>query len=522
MKVNSNSNSQSTNQVSKTESNSSNQTKTENISPKTNNQTSAGNATKLGELQNTGTQIKQSLLSKTPALPATPPPPTFSKEATVTKTGDKVTIQTNSTDDKIGITQDAKTGDITVKVNGEQQTFSGKDKDNLVIKAGEGNDTINVDKDVTVKLTIEGEKGNDEINVAKDSKTGQDIDGGEGDDKITGGSGDDTIKGGAGNDTIEAGDGKDTVDGGDGRDYINGSKGNDKLTGGAGDDVIYGGDGDDTIKGGDGDDYLEGSKGNDTIEGEKGKDMISGGIGDDTLKGGEGDDVLYAGQGKDTVSGEAGTNKIFAQKDDTIEKNSKGVTNTVVTIDLSKAVGSNFVIKGSDEFKERVEADLEMMRSSKVGRDMLSSFDSTKKTVTINETADGNSATWNDRGVTGKPQPWYDATNKKNGDAVDGIVNYNTSRVTVGGNDRPPIVGLFHEMAHNWDYTHGTLRDGTYTGTDTTDNGANIRERVAVGLKIDDDSKPKTAEKIDPKHPFQYTENALRDELNLKRREHYQ
>ena len=41
------------------------------------------------------------------------------------------------------------------------------------------------------------------------------------------------------------------------------------------------------------------------------------------------------------------------------------------------------------------------------------------------------------------------------------------------------------------------------------------RERVAVGLPIDDDGDPTTPERLDPRHPYPLTENALRDELGV-------
>lgn len=478
--------------------------------------TDAGKNSKLGEFFSQSSQIKQNLLAK---LQNGTPPTGFGAEAKVTKTGDKVTIETTKKDDKIGITQDAK-GDVTIEVNGKKQTFSGKDKDNLVIKAGEGNDTVTVAKGVTVKLQLEGEGGNDTITIDKNVKTGQRIAGGDGDDNITGGSGDDKI---------EAGAGDDTVDGGDGRDYINGSKGKDKLAGGTGNDVVYGGDDDDAIDGGDGDDYLEGGKGNDTITGGKGKDILSGGIGDDTLKGGDGDDVLYAGQGKDSIFGEKGSNKIFSQKDDTNDSSTKGVKNTIITVELTLNPGTSVKVEGSDEFKERVEADLEMLRSSPTSRKMLEEFDNSKHTVTIKEAAvdSGNSA-----GATGAGDVWYDSVNGKNGSGKDGIINYVPSSVMRNTAERPPVIGLFHEMAHNYDYTHGTLRKGVYDGTDKTDKidnpanpkpkpDVNVRERVGTGLTIDDDNDPKTPEKLDPVHPKDLTENGLREEMNLPKREHY-
>ncbi len=59
-----------------------------------------------------------------------------------------------------------------------------------------------------------------------------------------------------------------------------------------------------------------------------------------------------------------------------------------------------------------------------------------------------------------------------NGTPNNATIEYNTSRITIGSRDwerRPPVVALFHEMAHSYDFTHGTLRRGVYDGTDTVD-----------------------------------------------------
>ena len=56
------------------------------------------------------------------------------------------------------------------------------------------------------------------------------------------------------------------------------------------------------------------------------------------------------------------------------------------------------------------------------------------------------------------------------------------------------------------------------------DRGINLRvgERVAVGLPIDNDNNPKTAERTDDaNHPDELTENALREEMNLQLRNSY-
>ncbi len=245
----------------------------------------AGKASKIGELQNQASQLKFNIVNR----PIDPPPPKdFSKEATVTKVGNQIVIDAGAGDDKIAITQNAKTGEVTVNVNGASKTFSKAESENLVVKAGDGNDTINVGKGVTVKVRLEGEKGNDTIAVDKDVTARQ---------FISGGDGDDTLTGGAGDDKIEAGAGDDTVDGGSGDDYINGSIGKDTLKGGIGNDVIYGG--------------------------------------------GDGDDVLYAGQGKDQLFGDKGNNTIYSQKDDQIEpgrsdaeQDKKGINNKLSRLNL--------------------------------------------------------------------------------------------------------------------------------------------------------------------------------------------
>lgn len=446
-----------------------------------------GADSKVGELNFQANQNKFNVAAQeaaTGAAAAAKPDP-FDAEATVTRVGDKVIIDAGKGDDTIGVTQDAKTGDVTVDVNGKTRTFSGKDKDNLTIKAGDGNDTIKVDRNVTVKLTLEGN---------------------DGDDKITGGSGDDTI------------------DGGKGRDYIDGGPGKDKITGGDGDDVIYGGDGDDDIDGGAGHDYIDGGKGNDTLKGGAGNDVISGGQGDDTINGGDGDDVIYAGSGKDTLNGDKGKNTIYAQKDDTTQANDakNNINNTVITVELKGNPGGTAVtVTGSQEFKDRVEADLETLRSSPLGREMLTAFDDSKKTVTIQETTGGNAADWANRNKP-LPQPFIDATTRAKGTPNDATIDYNLTRVSLGGGgwqDRPPLVALYHEMAHAYDFVSGTLEPGTYNGADnpaTPDS-----ERTAVGLPIDHDNDPKTANVLSPLHPKNLTENELRKEMGLVTRPQY-
>lgn len=464
----------------------------------------AGREGRLGELFADGLNARFRVLSEAAPQAGPPAAPDLSTQASVTRTRGRIVIDAGAGDDNVQITRNAA-GGIVVNVNGAERTFTGADANRLTIRAGNGNDTINVSPDVTVRLTLEG---------------------GAGDDRIRGGGGNDTIRGGDGDDTIEAAGGNDTVYGGAGRDYINGSVGNDRLYGGTGDDVVYGGDGDDTIQGNAGDDYLEGSRGNDSVLGGAGRDVLSGGLGDDTLRGGDGNDVLYAGGGTDRLYGDRGSNTIYAQSGDTKQASNarRNIRNTVVEVALTGNPGGTAVnVNGSAEFRERVEADLEMLRSSPLGRQMLNSFDTSGHTVTIEETAGGNSADWSRR-TTGGPHPFLDASGNP-GATDDSTIGYNTSRITLPGADawrrRPPVVGLFHEMAHAYDITHGTFQPGTYNGADAVDHGVNNNEREATGLRVDHDNDPTTPERTVPQHPDDLTENSFRDELNQSRRGSY-
>jgi uncharacterized protein YukE len=411
--------------------------------------------------------------------------------------GDGVVISTGPGSDKVSVSIDPTTGMQVVTVNGVQYFFA--PGTHLTVRTGDGDDTIEVAQGTRLDLTLLG---------------------GTGDDTITAGEGDDTILGLGGHDKITARGGNDRVSGGADRDYIDGGHGDDILTGGLGDDTVYGMDGNDRISGGDGKDYLEGAAGNDTIDGDRGDDMISGGRDDDLIRGGAGSDKVYTGAGTDTVDAGAGDDTVFAQNDDHVAG-----TEHRVTVEL-KDLGKYFHIEGSPEFVERVRADLDMLGSSPRGQMMLAamdaSHDATKApaadwpvlghaayqgdTFTIKETHDLNGyATQNDSGIFGHTFTQHP------------VIQYNPQFDTLA--DGPPVTILYHEMAHVYDYEHHTLADGTYTGADNP-NVPN-KEREAAGLPIDDDHNQNTPDRIDPDHPYDYTENGLRDEMGAPHRQAY-
>lgn len=179
------------------------------------------------------------------------------------------------------IRYDAKTNEIRTTVTGRpDMAFDADVVQELRVLGSGGDDTIIIDKTVTLPATIRA---------------------GAGDDVITGGSGDDTIDGGDGNDIIRGGRGDDTIDGDAGDDMVWGDEGDDTLLGGDGHDEVRGGRGDDTLWGGNGNDLLIGNAGRDTLRGDAGSDALYGMRGQDTLIGGTGLDDLIGGSGEDTM-----------------------------------------------------------------------------------------------------------------------------------------------------------------------------------------------------------------------------
>ncbi|MFY1689810.1 M91 family zinc metallopeptidase [Plantactinospora sp. WMMB782] len=405
----------------------------------------------------------------------------------------RAVVNTGPGNDNVRVTRDPATGQVVVEVNGVAYRYP--EGTPVTIRAGEGNDTVEVPAGTNLSLTLLGGDGSDKLR------------GGDGDERIVGLHGDDTISGGAGNDYASAGSG---------RDYADGQGGDDLLAGGRGDDVVYGLSGNDNIAGGEGGDYLEGATGDDTVHGGAGRDIVSGGRDNDRLDGGSGDDVVYAGHGRDTVSGGGGADTAYRQDEDQVA----GVRQDI-RIEVSDA--AHYIkIDGPAEFQERVRADLDMMRASPVGQQMLAEMDDIR-----NDSA-AVAADWpvlGDIAYQGNPLVIVADANKASYSTnwvlgEDYKVSYSPERLsTAPSNERPPVVGLFHELAHVYDFGNDTSASGTHQGPD--DVGVKNSERQAVGLPIDEDDDPSTPDQVDPDHPYRYTENALRDELGLPKRTSY-
>ncbi|HLT09441.1 MAG TPA: M91 family zinc metallopeptidase [Micromonosporaceae bacterium] len=415
-------------------------------------------------------------------------------------------------DDRIDIRVDPDTGHQVVTIAGV--TYRLPPGTDLVVRAGRGDDTITVEAGTRVRVTVLGGHGND---------------------RIFGGDGDDALLGLWGSDKIFGGGGADRIFGGHGRDYLEGQAGADLLSGGSGDDTLYGLAGADRLRGDSGRDYLDGGIGADRLAGGIGDDALFGGDGDDVLLGGLGADALYGGAGRDviqgggTVTGVPGAplvgppggdgpqavDRSYSQPGDVVRDVGRDVT-----VELTD-VGGFIRIEGSPEFVSRVQSDLDALRSSPRGAEMLAALQASheesrrdgllgmllgrENTLVIRETTDANG---------------YAHQFKLPFGPVHADISYNPSFDSLRHNPpAPPVVVLYHELAHVYDYFHGTLADGTHEGPDNP--GVRNSERVATGLPIDHDGDPATPQRLLPEHPFQFTENGLREELGLDRRTAY-
>jgi len=433
-------------------------------------------------------------------------PPGESTRLTWIDDGERIVVSTGSGDDVVQVRVDPSTGAQIVTVNGRTLTFpAGRP---VVIRTGSGNDEVTVAPGTTVRLTILTGEGDDWVTGGDG---GDRISSGAGSDQVWGAGGGDRIYGGSGaEDDLYAGAGDDVVVGGAGRDYIDGGDGRDRLSGGEGRDVVYGMGGDDTVMGGSGNDYLEGARGDDTVIGGRGDDQLSGGRDDDTVHGGSGADVMYGGHGTDTLQGGTGSDTAYLQAEDA------GTAEHEVYVDVSDA-GSFIRVEGSPEFVARVEADLDMLRSSPTGQEMLAGLEK------AHDDSDGwfrdgdglriTELVGQDNGLARRDTSWGTQTQE---------IEYNPSYdySTSSSREKTPVVVLYHEMTHTWDYMNETPA-GTYNGVDAVDVGISELERYAVGLPVDHDGDPSTPEQLNPDHPEVLTENALRRELGLPPRPSY-
>lgn len=424
-------------------------------------------------------------------------------EVTVLKGGDG--------DDTVKISR-GENGGLKVDINGETRNLTASQAEKLVIDGGKGNDTITADKDLFKPLYITGGEGNDIIV------------GGAGDDVVIDSFGANRIEGGRGSDAlISSGLDLDAsspevmsaggrsingsiIIGGPGSDYIEGGRGADLLSGGDGNDSVYGLGGDDIIFGGGGRNYSDGGAGNDIIRDHGRSSVIFGGKGDDALRL-NGSGLIADSYGSNIIEASNAQVRVINNGSGALRA-AEGVKHETVE---PSAVPDNFKIEGGEAYRERVSSDLDSLANLAIGQKMLDSIAQTGKEVTIKETDWGNQC-------AGGPEGYLKDDHRTPGLGVPSTVTYNRATVTLKSDaawrERPPMVGLYHEMAHSYNYATGTMDSWAYEpdGRPATGPGGTLgAEFQAVGLD----------NRNTPANPQGLTENAMREELGLPRRDRY-
>jgi len=405
---------------------------------------------------------------------------------------DQLVFTTNgSGNDQVQVSQ-RDDGTVVVSVNGEEFDVSLAERQELTLRVGAGDDLIEVAPNVRVNIVV---------------------DGGEGDDAIATGAGDDRIDGGAGNDVVTSGEG---------RDDVFGNTGNDTVDAGAGDDVVHGGDGEDVLTAGDGTNFIEAGAGDDQVDGSLGTNMISAGLGDDRVTSG-GNNSIYLGSGTDSVDAAGSDDQIYAEDIDAVRfaAGQQDTGQVVVNVEIDASLGTRGVkVEGSESFRQRVEAELEFLRSSPNGQQMLAEFDAAAtsgNTVTIRELANEQNGYAQTLGRGNA-----EISNGRAGEGSDVIISYNPSFHMA---EFPaPVVVLYHEMSHAYNGVNGTFQPGTYRGTGPDSGSVPNAERQAVGLEtsaapFDFDGDPSTP--ATTHNPIGLTENGIRRELGLPDRPNY-
>lgn len=201
---------------------------------------------------------------------------------------------------------------LYVTAFGHTSTVSRDSVRHIVVQdAGEGDDYVLVDPEITADVSVHAGGGDDVIYAYSSDASGVG-------NILWGGSGDDILRGGDGNDTLY---------GEDGDDDLGGGLGNDTLDAGDGNNIAYGDDdlGDET--------YDDGTSNNifSVIE--------SPGDGNDTITVGVGQNLVFGGGGDDLISfGESSSNWNLSRETPIVRRNVAG--QTVWLPRLAKSDGS--------------------------------------------------------------------------------------------------------------------------------------------------------------------------------------
>lgn len=429
-------------------------------------------------------------------------------------------VETGNAADRIHVGRNPD-GRLHIQINGKSYSFDAQGKNSerleLHIKTHGGDDQVFIDPAVKNSVTIKG---------------------GDGRDTLVAGGGKTHLLGGAGNDFLQLGSATGQAEGNDGDDTIVGGTGNAVIYGNNGKDRLYAGIGPAGKQA-----YVDGGSGKDLLVAGNGHTILHGGKGDDHLVGRD-RTTFYTGNGQDRITNNSRGDLIYANAGDTYDR-SQGSTFTEVKPNFGGNQG--FYVRGSPEFRQRIDDDFEFLRSSPNGQKILADMDKeawiAQGKVQIQESTDGSHYLFQSRELgrahkTGErnisledPRSGAITHNRPGSRADAGLLDYDP---TVTGDERghvfiPPVVGLVHEIGHAYNGATGTNLPGSTWNRSAYDPSYSglVRntEFQVVGLPgstaqpFDFDNDPSTPPTtINPEH---FTENGMHREMGRPLRKSY-
>lgn len=168
-------------------------------------------------------------------------------------------------------------------------------------------------------------------------------------------------------------------------------------------------------------------------------------------------------------------------------------------IDSIGGGGAGITIEGDVSFKTTVLMDFAWLMTQPLGMELVDEIVASGHDLTIESTSGGNAMTFTTDG--------YELADGSPGPGSDASVEYNTEEWNPYGGpedwmQRPPAIGLAHELIHAWTAMAGICAKGT-----DADSGVNRRELQATGL--------------DEFESFRITENRFRAAFGLPARPEY-
>lgn len=437
--------------------------------------------------------------------------PAPSRDGKIVKVPVVLIIETGDGADDVHISK-GPGGQLNALINGKSYLLPVENSGtrSLVIRTNKGNDKVVIDPDVRVTVKIHGGAGNDYIQT---------------------GGGTSYVFGGADDDTVKLGSATSYAEGNDGDDLMIGGRGNHVMYGGNGKDHMYGGDGPEGKTS-----YMDGGNDDDNMYGGSGHNIMHGGTGNNSITA-YGRSTIYTGRGHASVYSRSRNDVVYGKRSDNLQL--PFGFKFIETVPLPSDAGRKALkTEGTPEFKQRMEDDLELYRSSPAGQRMLKDLDAVAQkngaSITIkesdNDEYEPNDVNSTETPLSTSPDPSLIHEGSRGSGVKEASIGHDPKSLFETNHESPallpPIIGLHHEMAHAYNGATGSMFPGSteVKNPDGTSSEEDNAERQAVGVESDvtpfdfdnDPSTPPTT-----LNPYPLTENGLREEMGLPLRKGY-